>query len=116
MAYKQPVPEEFTTEIDDTEVIVSFYYDASDPGCYSGPYENCYPSEPESIEIVSVLLDGVDVYEALTCQEQEELDEKCLEYINEENQSRAEAAADFYYECERDRRAAALEWGGCDGY
>lgn len=66
------------------EVEVEYTYNKGDPGYMSGPPERCYPPEPESAEIISVSLNGFDIYEALTTKQIESLAEQCCEEARNE--------------------------------
>lgn len=105
MAYKEPVVYELETDIDGEPVTVFFTYDEGDPGCYSGLPENCWPSEPESVEFEKVMYKGVDILlmVLLMVESQvKELSEKCINYVNEEKGAAENAAAEAEFEARRE--------------
>lgn len=58
----------FTREIEDTTTFpetvvyeVTFAATPSTPGYLAGPPEDCFPSEPGEIEILSIILDGTPI-------------------------------------------------------
>jgi len=63
-----------TTTIRDEDAVVSFDYYPGDPGRTYGPPENCYPPEPDEIEILSVKINDEEV--ELTEDELEKLEDR----------------------------------------
>ena len=62
------------------EVEIRGYITEGDPGRYCGKPEDCYPAEPDEIEITSVTLDG-DPFE-VTTDEITEIGDWCLNHVH----------------------------------
>jgi hypothetical protein len=86
----------FKTTINCEDVEITYDYDKGYPGTY---YQ---PSEPPSVEIVSIMFKGVDV--APLFEDFEKLESECMENAAEQAKDAAEAEADYRYEQEKDRR------------
>jgi hypothetical protein len=55
-----------TMTIEGIELDVWFFYTKGTPGVYHLAPENCYPEEPADVEIESVYLDHIDIFNLIS--------------------------------------------------
>lgn len=89
----------FSTHIE-FPVGVEYAYHKGTPGKLSGPPENCCPPEPSWVEIIAVMVGGVDVTEQLSDAQMTTLEQEIENKVTGE----AAAAEQDYWDAERERQ------------
>lgn len=72
-------------DVNDEEVTVVYTYEPGDPGNTSGLPENCYPPEPDGVEIEKIIYNGIDVLQVIHEKYMEKLEKELLEACKEES-------------------------------
>ena len=89
-------------EMHGVTVLCSGTYYPGSPGRYSGPPEDCYPAEPDELEIESVTVGGVDIIalvsDAFLDRCDDELRARIYERANDEWEAAAEMRSEAMYE------------------
>lgn len=89
-----------TIEVAEVEidVEVEYAYHKGDPGRYSGPPENCYPSEPAYVEIIAVMHNGVDIADTLSEQLTASIEEQITAAVEAQQAYDEDQYADYMRE------------------
>ena len=103
------IPEQILYEMDfgplgEQYVMVGYHYTPAQPGRYSGPPEDCYPDEPDEIDLVAVSCEVLNPIGLMALMIFLEDDERLTDQIREAERGNADDGREEYEEWKAEMR------------
>jgi hypothetical protein len=103
------IPEQIRYTLDfgplgEQDVMVGYHYTPAQPGRISGPPENCYPDEPDEIELVAVSCEVLNPIGLMALMTFLEDDDRLADQIREAERENADDGREEYEEAKAEQR------------